>query len=172
VSALDATADAVLDADTAQRPAAEAPEPAAVERAQAVRCGERWVAFPYGWSRAAVEQVHLTAVPGAPPWLAGAANVEGRIVPVIDLLAWASPGRFVDAGAKDARLLVGGDAEQTVAVLFQGLPRLVGVTRQPQAIGNDRLTPYLLGHAQDDVQTVALDAPRWVGALIEELALR
>jgi chemotaxis signal transduction protein len=160
------------DAAAALLTTAEALEPLAVERAQAVRCGDRWIAFPYGWARTAIEHVQLSAVPGAPSWLAGAANVEGRIVPVIDLLAWASPGRFVDAGAKDARLLVGGDAEQTVAVLFQGLPRLVGVTRQPQAIGNDRLTPYLLGHAQDDVQTVALDAPRWVDALIEELALR
>jgi chemotaxis signal transduction protein len=166
VSAIDAP---VAAADAASPATAE---PVALERAQAVRCGERWLAFPYGWARAAVEQVQLSAVPGAPAWLAGAANVEGRIVPVIDLLAWTSPGRFVDAAAKDARLLVGGQAEQTVAVLFQGLPRLVGVTRQAQAIGNDRLTPYLLGHAQDDIHTVALDAPRWVEALIEELSLR
>jgi chemotaxis signal transduction protein len=171
VSAIDAPVAAAEPASPVSASAVSA-EPLALERAQAVRCGERWLAFPYGWARAAVEQVQLSAVPGAPAWLAGAANVEGRIVPVIDLLAWMSPGRFVDAAAKDARLLVGGQAEQTVAVLFQGLPRLVGVTRQMPAIGNDRLTPYLLGHAQDDVHTVALDAPRWVEALIEELSLR
>ena len=71
------------------------------EAAQAVRCGERWFAFPYGWARTAVEQVPLSAVPGAPAWLAGAANVEGRLVPVIDLGAWTTPGRFLDARARE-----------------------------------------------------------------------
>jgi chemotaxis signal transduction protein len=164
----------VIDLDLAlDEPAAPAPvEPQQTERAQAVRCGERWIAFPYGWARAAVEQVHLSAVPGAPAWLAGAANVEGRIVPVIDLLAWSAPGRFVDARAKDARLLVGGDGDDSVAVLFQGLPRLVRMVRERHAIGQDRLTPYVLGHDPDDVHTVTLDAPRLVDALIEELSLR
>jgi chemotaxis signal transduction protein len=166
----------VIDLDLAlDEPTAPAPQPAhaqPAERAQAVRCGERWIAFPYGWARAAVEQVHLSAVPGAPRWLAGAANVEGRIVPVIDLLAWSTPGRFVDAHAKDARLLVGGDGDDSVAVLFQGLPRLVRVLRERPTIGQDRLTPYVLGHDPDDVHTVTLDAPRLVDALIEELSLR
>lgn len=164
--------DLVLD-DTTAAPAALSTVADSAERAQAVRCGERWFAFPYGWARAAVEQVQLSAVPGAPAWLAGAANVEGRIVPVIDLIAWITPGRFVDARAKDARLLVGGDGQDVMAMLFHGMPRLVRVTRQVQrAIGNDRLAPYLLGHDIEDLQTVALDAPRLVEALIEELALR
>jgi chemotaxis signal transduction protein len=155
-------------------PLTEAPVAAASagQAAQAVRCGERWFAFPYGWARAAVEQVHLSAVPGAPPWLAGAANVEGRIVPVIDLAAWLTPGQFVDARAKDARLLVGGDGEDVAAILFQGMPRLVRVGREPQAIGQDRMTPYVIGHDINDLHTVTLDAPRWIEALIEELALR
>jgi chemotaxis signal transduction protein len=168
---------AVLDFDLplAEEATAVAPPVAAApigEAAQAVRCGERWFAFPYGWARSAVEQMHLSAVPGAPPWLAGAANVEGRIVPVIDLVAWASPGRFLDARAKDARLLVGGQGEDMAAVLFQGMPRLVRVSREPHAIGQDRLTPYVMGHDINDLQTVALDAPRLIEALIEELALR
>jgi chemotaxis signal transduction protein len=166
----------VIDLDLAldepAAPTALPAKPEQAERAQAVRCGDRWIAFPYGWARAAVEQAHLSAVPGAPAWLAGAANVEGRIVPVIDLLAWSTPGRFVDARAKDARLLVGGDGDDTVAVLFQGLPRLVRVQREQHAIGQDRLTPYVLGHDPDDVHTVTLDAPRLVDALIEELSLR
>jgi chemotaxis signal transduction protein len=163
-----------LDLPLGDAPAlAATPAAETAERAQAVRCGDRWFAFPYGWARAAVEQVQLSAVPGAPAWLAGAANVEGRIVPVVDLVAWITPGRFVDARAKDARLLVGGEGEDTVAVLFAGMPRLVRVTRQLQpAIGTDRLAPYLLGHDTQDVLTVALDAPRLVEALIEELALR
>lgn len=158
--------------DAAAVVAASMPSAQHAERAQAVRCGERWFAFPYGWARAAVEQVQLSAVPGAPAWLAGAANVDGRIVPVIDLLAWTTPGRFSDARAKDARLLVGGEGEDSVAVLFQGMPRLVRVTHGAQASGQDCLTPYVTGHAVDDLHTVTLDAPRLIEALIEELALR
>jgi chemotaxis signal transduction protein len=162
--------DLLLDAAPVAAPAAAAAPKG--EAAQAVRCGERWFAFAYGWARSAVEQVHLSAVPGAPAWLAGAANVEGRIVPVIDLVAWLTPGRFIDARAKDARLLVGGDGEDVAAVLFQGMPRLVRVSREPQAIGQDRLTPYVIGHDVNDLHTVTLDAPRLIEALIEELALR
>jgi chemotaxis signal transduction protein len=166
----------VIDLDLAlterATPTAKPADAEQAERAQAVRCGQRWIAFPYGWARAAVEQARLSAVPGAPGWLAGAANVEGRIVPVIDLLAWSTPSSFVDARAKDARLLVGGDGDDTVAVLFQGLPRLVRVLRERPTIGQDRLTPFVLGHDPDDVNTVALDAPRLIEALIEELALR
>ncbi len=163
-----------LESVAPQRPAvAAAPmAEAATERAQAVRCGQRWFAFSHGWARSAVEQVQLSAVPGAPAWLAGAANVEGRIVPVIDLLAWCTPGQFTDSRAKDARLLTGGDGDDCVAVLFQGLPRLVRVQRGAAPTGQaDRLAPYVLGHDVEDTHTVALDAPRLIEALIEELAL-
>lgn len=160
-----------LEPDRIEAPA-EAPVEPAFERAQAVRCGERWLAFPYGWARSAVEQAVLTAVPGAPPWLAGAANVEGRIVPVIDLLAWTSPGQAIDAEARDARLLVGGQDDDAVALLFEGMPRLVRVSPEVHAARDDRLAPYIVGHDLDALHTVALDAPRLVEALIEELALR
>lgn len=163
--------DTHLEAD-ASAPLANAAD-APTESAQAVWCGERWVAFPYGWSRKAVEQLPLSTVPGAPAWLAGAANVDGRIVPVIDLLAWALPGQAVDAGAKDTRLLVGGDGDDTVAVLFLGLPRLVRVVSETHLqLDGDRLAPYAFGHELDDTSTLVLDAPRWVEALIEELTPR
>ncbi len=157
--------------DSVALPAIEAGTRA--ERAQAVRCGSRWIAFPYGWARSAVEHVPLSRVPGAPTWLAGAANVEGRIVPVIDLLAWSLPGQALDAEAKGVRLLVGGDGEDTVAVLFEGLPRVVHVVREAALRADgDRLALYAFGHELDDANTLALDAPRWVEALIEELVPR
>ncbi len=155
--------------DSPASPAVEANTPA--ERAQAVRCGSRWVAFPYGWARSAVEQLPVSKVPGAPAWLAGAANIEGRIVPVIDLLAWCQPGQAVDTDAKGSRLLVGGDGEDTVAVLFEGLPRVVRVLRESSLLADgDRLAPYGFGRELDDANTLTLDAARWVEALIEELA--
>jgi chemotaxis signal transduction protein len=161
--------DIALDAPAAPADANDPP----TERAQAIRCGGRWIAFPYGWARSAVDQVQLSAVPGAPAWLAGAANIEGRIVPVVDLVAWATPGRFADAQAKDARLLVGGDGDDSVAVLFHGLPRLVGVTRRAAPNSpTDRLARYVVGRDPGDADTVAVDAAALVDALIEELALR
>jgi chemotaxis signal transduction protein len=154
-------------------PDASAAVAAPTERAQAVRCGERWFAFPYGWARSAVEQVDLSAVPGAPVWLAGAANVEGRIVPAIDLLAWRQPGQFVDARSKDTRLLVGGEGAATVAVLFEGLPRVIRIVRDAAMVADgDRLGPYVVGHDVDDSRTFVLDGQRWVDALTEELTLR
>jgi chemotaxis signal transduction protein len=158
-------------ADTPAR--ADAIDAVATERAQAVRCGERWIALPYGWARGAFDAGALSAVPGAPAWLAGAANVEGRIVPVLDLLAWSEPGRAVDAQARDARLLIGGDGDESVALLFTGMPRLVSVARRTLAArADDRLAPYLVGGDPLDAEIVALDAPRLVDALIDELALR
>jgi chemotaxis signal transduction protein len=157
--------------ELAPEPPAALPEPE-LERAQAVRCGSRWIAFPYGWARAAVDHVELSAVPGAPAWLAGAANVEGQILPVLDLAAWLAPGSFVDAAAKDARLLVGGHGDDSVALLFQGMPRLVRVTQLTNTqAGADRLSPFVVGAATDDATTLAVDAPVLVESLIAELAL-
>jgi chemotaxis signal transduction protein len=168
--ALDAPAAAQVAAPADVAPIALAPP---TERAQAVRCGERWIALPYGWARQAVEQAALSAVPGAPAWLAGAANVEGRVVPVIDLPAWLHAGQFTDARAKDTRVLVGGDGDDMVGLLFTGLPRLVHVTRDTSeaAAADDRLAPYRLGRDPEDASTVAIDAAALVAALIDELAL-
>lgn len=160
-----------MAAEVAAEGVASAP-PAVIERAQAVRCGALSIALPHGWARAAVEQVELSAVPGAPAWLAGAANVEGRIVPVLDLAAWATPGQFVDGSAKDARLLVGGAGEDSVALLFQGIPRLVRLRRHADATPHQRLAAYAIGSAEDDPTTIALDMPALIEALITELALQ
>jgi hypothetical protein len=83
-----------------------------------------------------------------------------------------NPGQSIDAEAKDTRLLVGGEGDDAVALLFQGMPRLVRVSPEVHAAGDDRLAPYVVGHDIDALHTVALDAPRLVEALIEELALR
>ena len=167
-----AAATPVADAPTPTPTPALAPAP--TERAQAVRCGSRWIAFAYGWARSAVEHAPMSAVPGAPSWLLGAANVDGRIVAVVDLLAWLEPGRFGDARAKDARWLVGGTGDDTVALLFHGLPRLVHVRPQAgkRSQDNDRLARFVVGHDPNDATTLAIDAKALVDALIEELALR
>jgi chemotaxis signal transduction protein len=151
------------------------PAPAApAERAQALRCGELGIALLHGWARAAIERFELSAVPQAPAWLAGATNVEGQVVPVIDLLQWLDPAQAIDPTDRDARLLVGGDGQTRVALLFQGLPRLTRVQRQAATQAPERLAPFVIGMADDIVATGptwALDAPALVQALAAELAL-
>ncbi len=103
--------------------ATEAPQPAPAARAQRIRCGPLVVAVPYAWARGVVEDATLVSVPNAPPWLAGVANVEGRIVAVVDLQAWVDPGAPMPAGS--SRLLLGGDGDERLALRFQGLPQMM-----------------------------------------------
>jgi chemotaxis signal transduction protein len=104
---------------------------------QAIRCGSLRVAFPYGWANTIVEKFSLTAVPRAPAWLAGAANIDGQIYPVVDLAHWVlSGGRAMSSNASHAktssaaRLLIGGihsnNGDDRLAVLFNGLPQQLG----------------------------------------------
>jgi chemotaxis signal transduction protein len=140
-----------------------------VERAQAVRCGQYSLAVLHGWARALLESFELSAVPGAPAWLAGATNVEGEVVPVIDLQAWMAPGEFTDITSKNTRLLVGGLGEDAVGLLFEGLPRIARVQRHTSTLTTDKLAPFAIGTAEDDTNTIAIDAPALLEALIAEL---
>lgn len=102
---------------------------------QGVRCGKLAVAFPYGWATQIVEQYELSPVPKAPAWLAGAANIDGRIVPVIDLAhfrartSMADPATISALNATKRRLLIGGleggNGDLRLAILFDGLPEQV-----------------------------------------------
>lgn len=135
-------------------------------RAQAVRCGTRALAWPHGVARAALDKVELSAVPHAPAWLAGAANIDGRIVPVIDLVPWMEPGRRTDVTARDTRLLVLGEGDETTALLFTGLPRLVRVGRRAAPAANDDpLVAVSIGCAEDDPTTPVIDHRALLDAL-------
>jgi chemotaxis signal transduction protein len=124
-----------------------------LRRAQAIDCGAVQVAVPFDWARNVVETFDLSPAPNAPVWLAGATNIEGRILPVLDLAAWLDPA---DAQAVDrhTRLLVGGDADEAYALLFRGLPMLArwtptAATPAPTATATpaDKLAPFVWGQA-------------------------
>lgn len=114
---------------------------------QGVRCGMLAVAFPYGWATKIVEQFSLSPIPKAPAWLAGAANIDGRIVPVIDLAHFRSRAARVDSGmtgeinVRKQRLLIGGLSEKNddsrLAILFEGLPEQV--RRRSIGLANDSM---------------------------------
>lgn len=123
------------------------------QRAQGIVCGGLRVALPYSWARSVVDSFELSHVPGTPPWLAGAANVDGRIVAVVDLSAWSSSGDGSShrAGGQTARLLLGGGGADALALRFEGLPALLQITAgtAPGKAGlPDRLLPYIQGAAQ------------------------
>jgi chemotaxis signal transduction protein len=123
------------------------------ERAQGIHCDGLPVALPYSWARGVVDSFELSGVPNAPAWLAGAANVDGRIVAVIDLAAWADPELAAKApAAARARLLMGGDSAQAFALRFQGLPALLrtGSAAAPAPGLPPTLAPYVLGTATSE----------------------
>jgi chemotaxis signal transduction protein len=114
----------------------EPPQREERELFQAVYCGALAVAFPYSWATAIVESFNITAVPKAPAWLPGATNIDGRIVPVIDLSRYGAKGMRADRnmasniGSTGTRLLVGGvraeNDDYRMAILFTGMPQQIG----------------------------------------------
>jgi purine-binding chemotaxis protein CheW len=121
------------------------------QRAQGIHCGGLRVALPYSWARSVVDSFELSHVPGAPAWLAGAANVDGRIVAVVDLAAWTGSANVPNG--RTTRLLIGGDGTDALALRFEGLPALLQVTAStPPAATDlpDTLLPYTQGTAHAD----------------------
>jgi chemotaxis signal transduction protein len=102
-----------------------------VKLAQGILCGSWALAFPFDWARQIVDSFELSPIPKAPPWLLGATNIEGGILPVIDLEAYFT-GAAATANSRQ-RLLIGGlisgrDAEDrgdAVALAFDGLPQQI-----------------------------------------------
>lgn len=116
-------------------------------RAQAIDCGAFKVAVPFDWARNVVEDFDIIPAPSAPPWLVGAANVDGRIVPVVDLAAWLDTGG-AQAPQRRCRLLVGGHGEDSYALLFDGLPMLARYSAGGACAGAPGLlAAHVLGEA-------------------------
>jgi chemotaxis signal transduction protein len=138
--------DARIEAE--HTPEVAQPPGTALLRAQAINCGGVAMALPFTWARAVVETFELSPAPNAPPWLVGAVNVDGHILPVLDVAAWLDASH-THAPDRNARLLVGGEGENQFALLFQGLPLMVRYA--PEGRGDarapDALAPYVLGSA-------------------------
>jgi chemotaxis signal transduction protein len=95
--------------------------------AQGILIGSWALAFPFDWARQIVDEFELSPIPKAPTWLLGAANVDGNILPVIDLVNYLGNSVSPMATTSQLRLLIGGlqgqDADQAVALVFSGLPQ-------------------------------------------------
>jgi chemotaxis signal transduction protein len=113
--------------------------------AQGVICGPWALAFSFDWARSIVEDFELSPVPKAPVWLLGAANVDGSIIPVIDLALYINPlSPYNPNEAK--RLLVGGTSaasnEDAMAIAFTRMPQQLRY--EPQSLDEIDGVPAVL----------------------------
>lgn len=153
---------------------------AARKLAQGIYCGDFPVALGFDWARQIVDQFELVSIPRAPAWVLGAVNVNGLIVPVIDLATYFAHSPVPAQLQRGQRLLVGGvqdeDAENALAVVFSQTPtQLDYQTRpwpNPQALPL-RLQEVCSGAATNDERLwyVEIDPVRLMDALSAELSV-
>jgi chemotaxis signal transduction protein len=150
-------------------------ETALLTPAQGIQCGSLNVAFSFAWARSIVEDFSLTPIPNAPAWLLGAANIEGEIVPVFDLVLWVGAGASGlpsnAPGAGRTRLLVGGHGDKRAAIIFSGSARMVryaaGSQKRPAGPAlPPRLNAVVLAGSETTPPHWVLDAPK----LLDHLA--
>jgi CheW-like domain len=142
------------------------------DRAQGVVSGGVPVALPFTWARQVVDDFAISPIPLAPLWLAGAANIEGRIVAVVDLGTWAQGQAQPERPGVQQRLLLGGDADSEFALRFQGLPTLLQAQHGAPA-PLDRLPQRLhaYAHGQAGGNWPLLDMGALASAWAQELRL-
>lgn len=94
--------------------------------AQGVQCGKFSLAFNFDWARQIVDEFDLVPIPRAPSWVLGAVNVNGLIVPVVDIANYFSADNTPSQLQRGQRLLLGGvqaeDAESALAIVFSQTP--------------------------------------------------
>jgi chemotaxis signal transduction protein len=148
--------------------------------AQGIVCGSWALAFSFDWARQIVEEFEIAAIPKSPPWLLGAANVEGNILPVIDLAVYFSPTTANMQLSPHQRLLVGGltaaGADDAVALLFNGLPQQLNYEAQELTYAG--ALPLKLREACDAVATdltgrnfLEINIDKLMAILADELSL-
>ena len=149
--------------------------------AQGIICGHWALAFSFDWARQIVERFDVSAIPKAPHWLLGSANVDGSIVPVVDLTLYFGTSAGAAPAAPQRRLLVGGlagaDSDEAMALVFTGLPQQIKYLPAPLTYAGalpSRLREVCGGIARDasgrdflEINTQTLKA-----ILADELSLR
>lgn len=103
--------------------------------AQGVQCGKYALAFNFDWARQIVDEFDLVPIPRAPSWVLGAVNVNGLIVPVVDIGNYFSEDNTPSQLQRGQRLLLGGvqaeDAEGALAIVFSQTPAQLEYDAQP-----------------------------------------
>jgi chemotaxis signal transduction protein len=150
--------------------------------AQGILCGAWALAFPFDWARQIVDEFELSPIPKAPDWLMGGVNVDGTILPVVDLARYLGTAP-VQAMAHQQRLLIGGltggllvdDTGDAVALAFEGLPQQLSY--EPRELTYAAALPARLRELCSAVcsnaagqEYLEIDAQRLVSALSDELS--
>ena len=130
---------------------------------QAITCGGWSLALNIQWANTIVDAFELVKIPRAPNWLIGAANIDGRIVPVVDLSLYFVPNAAPMVIDRHHRILVGGKREDNAegvagidsvfAILFSGLPMQIQYTREAMDASHvipERLRELSLGMAKSN----------------------
>ena len=103
--------------------------------AQGVQCGKFSLAFSFDWARQIVDEFDLVPIPRAPSWVLGAVNVNGLIVPVVDIGNYFSADNTPSQLQRGQRLLLGGvqaeDADSALAIVFSQTPAQLDYDSQP-----------------------------------------
>ncbi len=151
--------------------------------AQGILCGSWALAFPFDWARQIVDVFELSPIPKSPAWLIGAANVDGNILPVVDLNTYLGAGSASASAARQKRLLIGGvstdaSADSTgdaIAIAFEGLPQQLAY--EPRALTYagalpPRLRELCVGVGSNAAghEFLEIDAQRLLAILSDELA--
>jgi chemotaxis signal transduction protein len=151
-----------------------------VKQAQGIVCGSWALAFSFDWARQIVEDFEISAIPKAPPWLLGAANIEGSIIPVVDLAVYFNPVTAHSKAAPHQRLLVGGltaiGGEDAIAFIFNDLPQQLRY--EVQELTYAGALPSKLREACDAVASdisgrnyLEINVDKLMAALADELSL-
>jgi chemotaxis signal transduction protein len=150
--------------------------------AQGILCGSWALAFSFDWARQIVDDFQLSPLPKSPPWLLGAANVDGTILPVVDLAVYLGVTN-AHASQRKPRLLIGGlgsnsaaeaDADG-IAICFEGLPQQLGYEPRDLTYASalpPRLREICTGVASDATgrEYLEIDATLMLAALSDELS--
>lgn len=130
---------------------------------QVITCGGWSLVLNMEWANTIVDTFELVKIPRAPNWLIGAVNIDGNIVPVVDLSIYFVPNAAPMQIDRHHRILVGGKREESAdgvsgddsvfAILFNGLPMQIEYTREAidaSVIIPDRLRELCLGMARNN----------------------
>jgi chemotaxis signal transduction protein len=140
------------------------------------------MAFPFDWARMIVDEFELSPIPKSPDWLLGAANVDGNIVPVVDLAKYLGVSSQQSSNAQQ-RLLIGGllsgqsadVANDAVGLAFMGLPQQLNYESHELTYASalpERLRELCTGVARNAAghEFLELDAQKLLAALSDQLA--
>lgn len=131
---------------------------------QAITCGGWSLALNLNWTNTIIDVFELVSIPRAPNWLIGAVNVDGNIIPVVDLSVYFVPNAPPMQIDRHHRLLVGGKRDASIessggsgsdsvfAILFAGLPMQIQYTQETMdetIVIPERLRELCLGTAKD-----------------------